>query len=85
MYEMDISCYLVLLPYIYSIPTTLSIDTSKTLGSEYNSSKCILNLNLGFADFTSFRTFTIQHEIIPVISKSVCDEKCVLQTRGICN
>jgi hypothetical protein len=24
-----------------------------------------------FADFTNFRTFTIQHEIIPVISKSV--------------
>ncbi len=31
------------------------------------------------------RTFTMQHEKLSVISKSVCDEKCVLQTREICN
>ncbi len=78
MYDMDISCYLVLLlTHIYILyQLHYQWILQRIIDSEYYSVKCILNLNLGFADFTIFRTFTIQHEIIPVISKSVCDEKC---------
>ncbi len=60
MYEMDISCNLVLLLTLIYILYQLHYQQilQRIIDSEYNSVTCILNLIIGFCRFYGFRTFT---------------------------
>ncbi len=56
MYEMDISCYLVLLLTLIYILYQLHYQQilQRIIDSQYNSVKCILNLIIGFCRFYKF-------------------------------